>query len=268
MTVTKMSLIATSDFPWDTVETLSSSKCISLIVLEAMSLGAAKWAQVWKGKIRDLTVAINIFDEELFPDTEDLVDPVSGEILAHREVLMYEKMKKHQGTRIPHSYGLYKFSSGSRSALAHIMQFVDQPTLSKLRPTFSDADGHRLLDHLIPCLAELHQCGVAHHDIDNPMNILCDGSFSKPVIIDFSFSVDANEKTIEYDACSVIGLLTCMGIYDAAGLVLDWKPRKSFTMFDGVRLTRRKVDSTYGVYPDFEKWWGPQVAWPAWENLI
>jgi len=43
-------------------------------------------------------VAIKIFDEELFPDTEDVVDPVSGERLTHREVLMYEKMKKkHQG---------------------------------------------------------------------------------------------------------------------------------------------------------------------------
>ena len=67
---------------------------------------------------------------------------------------------------------------------------------------------------------------------------------------------------------SVIGLLRCMGIYNAAGLILDWKPRKSFTMFDGVRLTRRKVNSTYGVYPDLEKWWGPQVAWPAWEDLV
>ena len=42
-------------------------------------------------------MAIKIFDEELFPDTEDLADPVSGEILANREVLMYEKMRKHQG---------------------------------------------------------------------------------------------------------------------------------------------------------------------------
>ncbi|KAK7450625.1 hypothetical protein VKT23_012935 [Stygiomarasmius scandens] len=282
----------------DSVPTIQSSLCIqSIRVDQPIASGDGKWAQVWRGMIHygtkpgaqnkeTIEVVLKIFQESLFPETDEDEISMTGAALALKEARAYRAMKSLQGIDVPVSYGFHKAlvsycGEEYEPCFMHILQFIPLPTLTSISSPLTDDTISSLLDSLIPSLQRIHQCGIAHNDlslanvlaqIENTSSSQSPQTISKVYFIDFAMSAETNTKSIKDDAESVIGVLSLLRVHDPDGSVLHWYQQHlgepCASMFRNVRLKEMpKNRKPFGIYPEATKSFRDIASKSRWVEL-
>ncbi|THU90866.1 hypothetical protein K435DRAFT_863951 [Dendrothele bispora CBS 962.96] len=212
-------------------------------------------------------VVFKIFQESLFPKTDEGEGALSGIDLAQKEARAYRAMKSLQGTDVPVSYGFHKalvcYHRGEyEPCFIHILQFIPLSPLNCILSPLTDDTISSLLDSFIPSLHRIHQCGIAHNDLDLA-NVLVQTASESPQIISNVYFIDF---------AIVIGILSLLRVHDPAGSVLRWYKQhyeeSCATMFRNVRLKEMpKKTKPFGIYPEGTKRFRDIVSESHWVKL-